>query len=128
MLVTQSLGEASDFLDSSTCCYICTKCLAWRFYLAWFVFQFPLQALELAWVSHLRLTKGLQIGAKHEGRGQEMAARESDASRVQRVIIYVPKMSLAGPVSGTTDQSTESCFMLREWDSSNKTCTHGWNF
>lgn len=72
--------------------------------------------------------KVLQIGAKHEGRGQEMAARESDASRVQRVIIYVPKMSLAGPVSGTTDQSTESCFMLREWDSSNKTCTHGWNF
>jgi len=57
-----------------------------------------------------------------------MAGRESDASRVQRVIIYVPKTSLAGALIGTTDQSTESCFRSREQDSSNKRCTHGWNF
>lgn len=57
-----------------------------------------------------------------------MAGRESDASRVQRVIIYVPKMSLAGALIGTTDQSTGNCFTLRKRDSSNKPCAHGWNF
>lgn len=61
-------------------------------------------------------------------KGAEMAGRESDASRVQRVIIYVPKMSLAGALIRTTDQSPGSCFMLRKRDSSNKPCAHGWNF
>lgn len=67
-------------------------------------------------------TRSIDSG-RHEGRGQETAGRERDASRVQKVIIYVSKMSLA--VIATTDQSTESCFMLREGDSSNKRCTHG---
>lgn len=49
---------------------------------------------------------------------------ESNAARVQKVIIYVPKMSLAGAVIGTTDQNTESCFMLRGWGSSNKHCAY----
>lgn len=42
-----------------------------------------------------------------------MAGRESDASRSQRIILYVPKKLLAGAVIGT-DQNTESCFTLRE--------------
>lgn len=111
MFIMWSVGEISVFLYNSTCCYINIKCLAWVFCLAWCVFQFPLQPLELTRFSHLKLQKVCRpVLDMKKGVGEGWQGKQCLQSPKGNYLCT--KMSLAGAGIGT-NHSTENCFMLR---------------